>query len=61
MLELESVMQLEFWVSLFAAVALIAMPIILVGRAKPWRSFLAAFVIYVGIVVVAACNISGPF
>ena len=58
---LESVMSLSFWVSFFASAALIAIPIVLVGKAKPWRSFLAALVIYVGVVIVSACNISVPF
>jgi predicted membrane metal-binding protein len=58
---LESVMSLSFWVSFFSSAALIAIPIVLVGRAKPWRSFLAALVIYVGVVIVSACNISVPF
>tara|TARA_B100001057_G_C22182298_1_gene693649 strand:- start:279 stop:455 length:177 start_codon:yes stop_codon:yes gene_type:complete len=54
-------LQLHFWVSFFSTVALIAIPIVMVGRAKPFRSFLAALVIYIGIIIVAACNVSGPF
>ena len=58
---LENIVQLHFWVSFFSTVALIAIPIVLVGKAKPGRSFLSALVIYVGIIIMSACNISGPF
>ena len=56
-----SMLQLHFWVSFFSTVVLIAIPIVMIGKAKPFRSFLAALVIYVGIIIVAACNVSGPF
>lgn len=58
---LEDIVQLHFWVRFFSTAALIAIPIVLIGKAKPGRSFLAALVIYVGIVIMSACNISGPF
>jgi len=58
---MDSMLQLHFWVSFFSTVVLIAIPIVMIGKAKPFRSFLAALVIYVGIIIVAACNVSGPF
>lgn len=58
---MEVMLQLQFWVSFVSTVALIAIPIVMIGRAKPFRSFLAALVIYVGIIIVAACNVPGTF
>ena len=58
---MESMLQLHFWVSFFSTVVLIAIPIVMIGKAKPFRSFLAALVIYIGIIIVAACNVPGPF
>ena len=58
---MSSMLQLHFWVSFFSTVVLIAIPIVMIGKAKPFRSFLAALVIYVGIIIVAACNVPGPF
>ena len=58
---MDSMLQLHFWVSFFSTVVLIAIPIVMIGKAKPFRSFLAALVIYVGIIIVAACNVPGPF
>ena len=58
---MDSMLQLNFWVSFFSTVVLIAIPIVMIGKAKPFRSFLAALVIYVGIIIVAACNVPGPF
>jgi len=58
---MDSMLQLHFWVSFFSTVVLIAIPIVMIGKAKPFRSFLAALVIYVGIVIIAACNVPGPF
>ena len=58
---MDSMLQLHFWVSLFSTVVLIAIPIVMIGKVKPFRSFLAALVIYVGIIIIAACNVPGPF
>ena len=54
-------LHLDFWVSFVSTVLLIAIPIVMIGKAKPFRSFLAALVIYIGVVIVAACNASVPF
>ena len=37
---MESMLQLHFWVSFFSTVVLIAIPIVMIGKAKPFRSFL---------------------
>ena len=58
---MEEVFELQFWVNFLIPVLILMLPIHLIGRATPVRSFASALVIYVGIIIVAACNVSGPF
>lgn len=56
-----SVLQLHFWVNFLVSVLILMLPIHLIGRATPFRSFMAALVIYIGIIIIAACNVSVAF
>lgn len=58
---LENIMTVNYWVSALVPVSLLALPIMLVGKATPVRSFMAAAVIYLMIILLTACNIHGPF
>lgn len=54
-------MSANFWLSALVPVSLLALPIMLVGKATPVRSFMAAVVIYLMIILLSSCNIPGPF
>ena len=56
-----SMLQLHFWINFLVSVLILMLPIHLIGRAKPFRSFMAALVIYIGIIIIAACNVSVAF
>ena len=58
---LSSILTINFWTSSLVPIALLALPILLVGKASPLRSFMAAAVIYLGIILLTACNVPGPF
>ena len=58
---LENIMTVNYWISSLVPVSLLALPIMLVGKATPVRSFMAAAVIYLMIILLSACNIPGPF
>jgi len=58
---IETIMSANFWLSSLVPVSLLALPIMLVGKATPVRSFMAAAVIYLMIILLTACNIPGPF
>ena len=51
----------DFWVNSLIPISLFTLPILLVAKATPVRSFLAATVIYFVILLLTACNVPGPF
>jgi len=58
---IETLTDSHFWLTSLTPIALIALPIMLVGKATPFRSFLASTVIYIAITLLSACNVPGPF
>lgn len=58
---MEDVMSVQFCLNVLVLVMILMFPIHFVGRATPFRSFLAAVVIYIGIVIFAACNVPSVF
>tara|TARA_B100001094_G_C18078155_1_gene743730 strand:+ start:959 stop:1138 length:180 start_codon:yes stop_codon:yes gene_type:complete len=58
---IETIMSSNFWLSAIVPVSLLTLPIMLVGKATPVRSFMAAAVIYLMIILFSACNVPGPF
>ena len=55
---MEAINNIQFWVDCLIPISILMMPILLVGKATPFRSFLAASVIYFMIIIIASCNIS---
>jgi len=53
---METITDIQFWINTLIPVSLLMLPILLVGKATPLRSFLAASVIYAIISIVASCN-----
>lgn len=58
---LTSILTVDFWIISIVPISLLALPVLLVGKASPFRSFMTATVIYLGITLLSACNVPGPF
>ncbi len=58
---ISTILTADFWINSLVPISLFALPILLVGKATPVRSFLTALVIYLGIILLSACNVPGPF
>ena len=53
---MEAIYDLQFWINCLIPISILMLPILLVGKATPFRSFLSAAIIYIMIIVIASCN-----
>ena len=54
---IQNIIDLQFWVKTLIPISVLMMPILLVGKAPPFRAFLAAVVIYIMLIVIAYPNV----
>jgi hypothetical protein len=58
---ISNILTSEFLMNSLIPISLFTLPILVVAKATPFRSFMAASVIYFVMILLTACNIQGPF